>query len=449
MTASVLIIADDFTGANTAAATFARAGMRAVTIGSHQPASALAEFSPRFDVLVVSTDGRHAPVGTVRRRIVELVEAGWPVNLVCNRVDTTLRGHLGPSTKAMLETVSRLDGRRAVALCAPAHPAAGRQTVDGIQLLHGRRLELTELAHDVRNPVHTSDVADLVAAPAGLRAGKIPLRSVTGDPDELVALIQELLPRVDVLVADAISEEHLTLVGRAAVRASTDVTWVAVDPGPGSLALATAMGLDRSGTPARPPVLVVSGSATELARQQLRRLLHERQTAAVRAAVEPHTDALDVARLIADTHRAFDRTPASGLVVVATALDDADVVPVDAARLPVDLAAGVREVMRKRDVAGLFCGGGDVAGAVLAAIGATGLEVEQEIVPLAVAGAAVGGQWDGLPVVTKGGLVGDPDTLIACVAHLRRRAEASRRAVPVGAGNTPRRSRTDEVANRR
>jgi uncharacterized protein YgbK (DUF1537 family) len=436
MSASVLIIADDFTGANAAAAGFARAGMRAVTIGSHQKASTLAEFAPRFDVLVVSTDGRHAPPAETGRRIVELVEAGWPVELVCNRVDTTLRGHLGASTKVMLETVGRLSGRRAVALCAPAHPAAGRQTVDGIQLLHGRRLELTELARDVRGPVRTSDVAELVAASAGLRAGQIPLRSVTGDPAELVTLIQDLLPRADVLIADAISEEHLTRVAEAAVRAGTvragtDVAWVAVDPGPGSLALATALRLDRPA--ARPPVLVVSGSATELVRTQLRRLLDDHEAAVVRAAVDPATGRLDPGRLTAATLRAFDRDPAPGLVVVATAIDAADVGPADAVRLPGDLAAAMREVLRERDVGGLLCGGGDVAAAMLSALDATGLEVEREIVPLAVAGVVVGGRWDALPVVTKGGLVGDSGTLAACVAHLRRRAEVRRTSVPVGA----------------
>lgn len=433
MTASVLVVADDFTGANAAAAGFARAGMRAVTIGSHQRASVLVEFARRFDVLVVSTDGRHAPAEDIRHRIVELVEAGWPVELVGNRIDTTLRGRLGTSTRAVLETVSRLSGRRAVALCAPAHPAAGRQTVDGVQLLHGRRLELTELAHDPLNPVRTSDVAELVATSAGLRAGKIPLRAVTGDFDELVALIRQHLARADVLIVDAVSEEHLTRAAEAAVRAGTDVAWVAVDPGPGSLALARALNLDRSRTRPRPPVLVVSGSATGLVRRQLWRLLSERPAGVVRAKIDPGTGTLDVPQVIAETRQEFDRSPAPDLVVVATAFDAADLGPVDAERLPGDLGTVVREVMREHAVAGLFCGGGDVAAAVLAAIGATGLEVEQEIVPLAVAGVVVGGRWAALPIVTKGGLVGDSDTLVACVSELRRRAESGRGSVPVGA----------------
>jgi len=50
-------------------------------------------------------------------------------------------------------------------------------------------------------------------------------------------------------------------------------------------------------------------------------------------------------------------------------------------------------------------------------------------VPLAVSGTVVGGPWDGLPVVTKGGLVGDVDATVACMDHLRRTADLRRRQV--------------------
>jgi len=51
------------------------------------------------------------------------------------------------------------------------------------------------------------------------------------------------------------------------------------------------------------------------------------------------------------------------------------------------------------------------------------------VVPLAVAGSLVGGPWDGLQVVTKGGLVGDASTMVACIDHLRRNADVHRRQV--------------------
>jgi uncharacterized protein YgbK (DUF1537 family) len=217
-------------------------------------------------------------------------------------------------------------------------------------------------------------------------------------------------------------------------RSSTDVTWIAVDPGPGALALAVALGLDRRGERPRPPILVVSGSATALTRRQLQRLIGDVPAVVVRAGPGAAGGRLDRSRLVAETERAFDEHPE--VVVVATAIDDADVgrlEPADAARLPGDLAAAMHEVLAHREVAALFCGGGDLTAAMLAAMGAAGLEVEREIVPLAVAGVVVGGSWDALPILTKGGLVGDTGTIVTCVAHLRSRAQAARRSVPVGA----------------
>ncbi|MPY98693.1 MAG: hypothetical protein GEU97_11980, partial [Actinophytocola sp.] len=116
------------------------------------------------------------------------------------------------------------------------------------------------------------------------------------------------------------------------------------------------------------------------------------------------------------------------VVVLATVVDDTDVVdigPDDAERLPHELARVVRRTLGHQRVDGL-----------LTELAADGLTVEEELVPLAVAGSFVGGPWEGLPLVTKGGLVGDADTMIACVAHLRRAAEAARRQVSAANATT-------------
>ena len=90
--ADVLVVADDLTGANAAAAGFARSGLRAVTASAADRADVVAEMVSRFDVVVATTDSRHAPAEVARERVTAVVQAGWPSRLVCNRIDTTLRG---------------------------------------------------------------------------------------------------------------------------------------------------------------------------------------------------------------------------------------------------------------------------------------------------------------------------------------------------------------------
>lgn len=433
--ASILVVADDLTGANATAAGFARAGLRAVTVGADQDAAMIAEFSAGFDVVVVSTATRHSPPDEAAARASRIVTAGWPVRLVCNRVDSTLRGNLGSSTQAVLDAAAACSKRRTVALCLPAHPAAGRQTVDGTQLLGGVRLEDTELAKDPRTPLRDSRVAELFRQQSDLRVAHLPLSTVTAGATELGEAIRARLAEgAELIIADALTEHHLDRVAQAAV--TTDVDWISVDPGPGSLALAKALGL--TATTESAPFLVLSGSATDLTRRQLARLREERQVIEV---VPRYTDrgSLDITGTADALSAALAQAQPNDVVALATVWEAADIAklsPAEAERLPVSLAKAALAAITQRPVDGIFVTGGDAAAALFTELGATGLDVEREVVPLAVAGNLVGGDWDALPVVTKGGLIGDSETTIACVDQLRDSAEAARRRVSTARSST-------------
>lgn len=437
--ADVLVVADDLTGANAAAAGFARSGFRSVTVSAAERADVVAEMVSRFDVVVATTDSRHLDAAEAARRVASVVRAGWPAHLVCNRIDTTLRGNIGATTRAVLDEVAAASGARVVVLCAPAHPAAERQTIGGVQLLGGRRLEDTEVARDARTPVHTSDVVDLLRGEADLRVAAVSLATVTGDPPGLVAEVRRALDEgVDVVVADATTEEHLDRVAAACVAAceGTEVVWATSDPGPASVALAAALGL--GGSAAGAPLLAVSGSATELTRTQLQQLAVERGARthlAIRDGAVPDVDA--TARLLDEALSAAGPTD---VVVLATALDESDLcqpTAEEADEIPQALARAVRRNLEAHAVDGIFTTGGDVTAAVLAELGSHGLEISDEVVPLAVAGTLVGGPWDGLQIVTKGGLVGDPGTTVACIDHLRHNADTRRRQVTVAESRHP------------
>jgi D-threonate/D-erythronate kinase len=395
----------------------------------------------RFDVVVATTDSRHADPDLARRRLRTAVRAGWPARLVCNRIDTTLRGNVGATTEALVREVGELTGTRVVALCAPAHPAAGRHTIGGHQLLGGRRLEETEVARDARTPMRTSDVVEILHQQAALTARRIDMGAVTGPRDDLVVAIAAALAEgAEVLVADATTDEHLDRIAQAAVAAvrGAGVVWVTTDPGPASVAMARALGLDRTARGA--PLLVVSGSATELTRQQLRQLAVERGVELHRAPTLEHSTVPDADATTTLLDRLIGATGQGDVVVLATALEDADVRtpgPGEADRIPRELARAVRRNLEMHPVEGLFTTGGDVTAAVLAELGSHGLEISEEVVPLAVAGTVVGGPWDGLHVVTKGGLVGDAGTTVTCLDHLRRTVELDRRHVPSAESRTP------------
>jgi uncharacterized protein YgbK (DUF1537 family) len=424
----VLVVADDLTGANATAAGLARAGLRSVTVADAAHPELVAEFAGRFDAVVVSADNRHAEPAAAAEDVRRALRAGWPAAVVANRIDSTMRGNVGATTEAMLAELSDLTGGPVVALCVPAHPEAQRQTVGGVQLLGGRRLEETELAEDPRSPVTRSEVAELLARQTDLPIRSIPLETVTGPLEELVRAVAEAARAgTGIVVADALTLDHVERVASAAA-AVDNVTWLCVDPGPGTVAMARALGLGGGADAA--PYLAVSGSATALTRRQLGQLCSPRQVRVVRLALDAdgHPDADATAAAL---HEALGAAAPGELVLVASSLEPGDQLdPVSRPAVPSVLARATRRALESERVDGLYLTGGDIAAACLAELAADGLDVADEVVPLAVAGSLVGGPWSGLPVVTKGGLVGDDDTAVACVAFLEQSARARRRHVP-------------------
>jgi uncharacterized protein YgbK (DUF1537 family) len=68
-------------------------------------------------------------------------------------------------------------------------------------------------------------------------------------------------------------------------------------------------------------------------------------------------------------------------------------------------------------VGGLFCTGGETARALLNTGGAAGIRLVGEVEPGVPLGIVEG--WHNLPIVTKAGAFGTPQTLVRCRAALR------------------------------
>jgi uncharacterized protein YgbK (DUF1537 family) len=126
--AQLALIADDLTGALDAGAPFLRHGLRAVLPFDGRIDRAAA------DVVLITTASREGdapPAAAAAHRAASAVrEAG--ISRVYKKIDSTLRGHPGVELKAILDVF----GGRAVV--APAFPAQGRTTRNGVQLLDGR-----------------------------------------------------------------------------------------------------------------------------------------------------------------------------------------------------------------------------------------------------------------------------------------------------------------------
>lgn len=441
----ILIVADDLTGGNACGALFAEAGLRTITVtGTNRSEKVnLDDLLDDYDAVVLNADSRHLPPEEAAELTESLISITSDIDLVACRIDTTLRGNVGSSAEAALNARRKAavehggQKKRVMGLCVPAFPTAGRITVQGQQLLAGRLLEHTELKHDVRSPMHTSDVETILRTGTDLDCHLIDISTVLAGRWAIRAEVLSAIGNgADVIIADALTTEHVDLVGStiaaltremaelpadaadhharsdAELRKGELLDWVTIDPGPGSLALTRSLLPTRSNG----VILGISGSATEVTRAQLAKLAEDPTITLIRTVLD-EDDLPDVEA----TLERIDSVTSARAIIVATVLESADLLKLSDEQSETTtkrLAMIAAAVMHSPVVTGLYTTGGDVTAMVMRALSAVGMEIEKEIVPLAVGGRLVGGRADGLPIVTKGGLIGDSDTAVACLDHL-------------------------------
>lgn len=424
------IIADDLSGANATGALLTARGLRALTLLDHAQArssrsASLSPFLNECEALTIDADTRGlAPAAAyerVRALAAELHAVDVP--LIGKRIDSTLRGNIGAEIDALLDGC----GAPALALVVAAVPALGRVTAGGYLLVNGVPLIETAAAADPWAAPASSAVAEVIAAQSRHRPAALTLTDLCGPPAELHRRLRTFVEAgVRIVVADACTTAHLELLAAAA----EGLAVLPVDPGPFVAALAWQRA--RRGSDVA-PVLAVSGSVTRQSHDQLSELaalpdaalvpidatalLCGRAEAAIESAVEALASAAGRSLLILSS--VHTREAVLDLRALSGTHERAHE---DAARR---IAAGLAEVLScyldtGPRVGGVYTTGGAVTQAIVHRLGATALEIEREILPLAVLGRLRGGHYAGMPFVSKGGLVGDRHAAVECVEALRR-----------------------------
>jgi uncharacterized protein YgbK (DUF1537 family) len=380
------VLADDLTGALASAARLREARWEPVVVWRETtpPASA--------DAVVVDMRTRDYGGDPYRRarwwaRRLDALGCGW-LEL---RMDSTLRG--APATElAGLLGGAGPDPRPVLAV--PAFPAAGRTVVGGrlrapVPLPGGD----DDVGRVLFGPQATVDLLDLDLVGQGAPAVATAIHALAGEGSHH-------------LLADAASEEDLGVLADAARRCvAAGVNLHTVSPGAWLRYLRPA--------PRPRYVLVVLSSNTPTNHDQLAALSATRPTV-----VLPARD------VVAGRRTAFpDGDPTTDTTVVVETISHAAGDPTEAWLLSMLAAHAAARVLEDGLTRGLGCaalvmGGGQTASSVMDVLGATHLVGGPELAPLCPRATVAGGTWAGLAVVTKGGLVGGPDTLSLIVDTL-------------------------------
>jgi uncharacterized protein YgbK (DUF1537 family) len=391
----IAIVADDLTGAADAGVQLVSAGYRTAVVfqGGKVPAANL-------DVVSFDTDSRTMPADFAAKRVVETVRAVREARVVYKKLDSTLRGNVA----AELAAASGAAGRER-AIVAPAFPASGRTTVGGTQLVHGVPVDETEMRNDPQTPVREAHIPTLLADTFS-SVGTLGAEDLA-NPE----LVRRVLDRNECVVADARRDSDLEALVRA-VPDPAGVLWA------GSAGLALALGsaypapravdAGEQRAPVR-PVLVVVGSLSGVAREQVRRLVEEYGEIAV-----PVGSGCAIENAVAAAREAF----AGRSCAAVHSLEERDT---SGESVLGPLAEVVARLSEEQFFEGLVLTGGATAVGVARRLGATGIVLGEEVEAGVPMGTLIGPRP--YPVVTKAGGFGGSSTLVEAVEALAQGEE--------------------------
>ena len=401
MKPQIAIIADDLTGAGDSAVQFVRCGWETqLYVGGSEEAFALGDMQAQ--VVSVNSNSRAMTAQAAAEAVEREMQTfrRHDVRHVFKKVDSTLRGAFA----AEIEAARRQWHENAIAVVCPAYPDTGRTLENGVLLVNGKPVTETSAGTDPVTPVTESSVPAILGCE---------LVSPVSD-DTPATLAQKIGRAGSIVVVDASTDADLKRLAQAIVMLGER----ALPVGAGGLAMAMAAAW-ASDPDSGEFVLAVVTSQHSATRAQVVAL--QEQGAKV-LTPEPQVLADEARWQQWQEHtlaQGIDINDASRVLVLLA--PSRQTPGLSAATVARRLGQFALAVVRMGKVRGLIATGGDGAEQVMCALQATGIRLIDEVsggVPL---GTLIGGEYTGMPIVTKAGGFGSENVLIQAAETLTER----------------------------
>lgn len=429
----ILVLADDLTGANDTGAAIRKRGWKTFSVVSCDAPP----LRHSADCICVNMDSRNELPETAYHRVRQSVSkyASEDTVIFSKRIDSTLRGNLGAECDAMLDSVCP-DG---VALVVPAFPRAGRTYINGNVYVNGVLLKDTAVAKDPKWPMTDSSALAIFRAQSKFSTECIPIHTVRLG---VAALYEEIEAQIENgvknILFEAETSEDLLLIAQAAARLKSP--FIAVDPGEFTAALVDVclgMPSQKFGDPAYihgGRILAVIGSINAAAKEQTRYLLSKENVFPIVLDVEAvlrdeEAREKECVR-VADELRDVRKTPGFTLLLFSSSMPDQEVslesycfrdnlAKEEISRNINTILANLAAEELTHGYGGAYTSGGDITLSVCRALGCEYIQVQEEIIPLAVGGVLYTPELGNLAVATKGGMVGGKTDAAFCMEYLQ------------------------------
>lgn len=420
------IIADDLTGANATGVRMSKSGFRPATYFYNKDIIS----NEDIDTVIIDTDSRYLNKGILKTRINQSLESLFKcdIDLICKRIDSTMRGNVGNEIDLLLDYVDE----DSVAVVVPSFPDSGRVTIGGYLVVNNIPLHKTDVANDPIMPINTSCISEIIESQSKYEVGLLTINELSGNCDDFIEKFKSITQSGKrIVVIDAATNQDIEFIAESLSKVNLPI--IPVDSGPFTSAYSKFKAnqkVDNS------KIIVTVGSATKVTEKQLAYLI----------------DRMDIKPIVPDIYKlaSFDdnfeneinrcvrqaklKLKTSETVIITT--NEENLVIIDIQKLAKEnsvqpeavtkritdgLAIITKKIIDETDysIKGCFTSGGDVTASLTTIMNANGITLIDEVAPLTAYGTLIDGEYDGLPIITKGGMIGDIRTIYEAIQYLK------------------------------
>lgn len=422
------VIADDITGANATSVLLAKEGFKCSTFIDSNLLND--EKLSSADVVAISTDSRGVTKEEAYERVKKEVNRVKHLNPVyTKRIDSTLRGNIGSEIDAILD-----EDENSIAVVVASYPDSGRISIGGFLLVNSVPLQNTLVARDPKCPVTNSSVKEIIHTQTKYKVADIQINDVLRGAEFLSRKINLLVDEGNrIIVIDAVTNDEVETIAKASQ--ITNLNVIAVDPGPFTKCLMNAK-FGSSQVEQGKKVFFAIGSVSKTTIGQIENLVATKSPVLVK--VNPlsliNDDEIDneIERVLHIIEGKLKENRSNIVGITTTTREDevlnlselSKELNMDEEAISVKINIGLAKItelaleISNSSIGALYTSGGDVTMEVMKRLGVEGIDIKDEIIPLAVYGRFIGGKYPNMPAITKGGLIGDKKTLSLCIDYL-------------------------------
>lgn len=430
--ANCVIIADDLTGANATGALLQKINYAAYTVMNAERLEL--NNQEDCDCILYPTDSRGVSPEIAYNRVynVSKLLQQKEIKIYAKRIDSTLRGNLGSETDAFLDSFEE----ERIAIVAPCFPDSGRVVCGGYMLVNGVPLHKTSAAIDPKTPVTTSCVEDIYRAQSKYPVASLDLEDLRKGKEHIVRAILRLKKEgIRTIIFDCIAQEDLDLIADAVIE--SQVSCIVVDPGPFTMTIVRKSIVPRSHVSSS-KILAVVGSVNPVTTGQVEEFLLSQSVYNVFAQTEQFLQGekirqQEIERIVKEVleHCAdYEVCSVIGDGIYPENRIDFEKYIKQTGKNSDELCKMINqsfaEITRNlidagKGFQGIYSSGGDVTVAICQNFQASGIRLLGEVLPLAAYGEILGGDYSGIHVVTKGGMVGQKSAMRECIGYLKEK----------------------------